>query len=145
MNPEDYIKEQIKNHTHDGNFSQRINLFDIFGKIETLTSAPTNKPSNIYGQFVIYNNLFYYYDFLNATWNSAFTTTSFNSINKFNTAKFDHFTDANNVTTGETDLYSDTLAAGLLSANGAKIFARYQGIFTGAVGATQDLRAYLCC
>lgn len=132
----------IQQHTHDGNFSQRINLFDIFGYIETLSSAPTTAPSNIFRQFQIYNSLFYFYDFLNNTWNSAFSTTTFNTLNKFVTAKFDHFVDANNTNTAETDLYSDTLVVGQLATNGDKISARYQGIFTGAVAATQDLRAY---
>lgn len=132
----------IREHIHDGNFAQRINLFDIFGNIQTVTSVPTATPSNIFGQFQIYNSLFYFYDFLNNVWLSSFSTASFNSINKFVTAKFDHYVDVNNANTSETDLYSDTLAAGLLATNGDKISARYQGIFTGAVAATQDLRAY---
>ena len=32
----DFIFEQIKTHIHDGNFSQRINFFDIFGYTEPL-------------------------------------------------------------------------------------------------------------
>lgn len=59
---------EIRSHLHDGNYSQRINLFDIFGFIETLSAAPTGTPSNIYGQFKIYNGVLYYYDFVSGTW-----------------------------------------------------------------------------
>lgn len=129
---------EIRTHIHDGNLSQRINLFDIFGNIETVTAAPSAAPSNIYDQFKIYNGNLYVYDFLNNVWTFFVSTTT----NHFNTAIFDHFASVNNSTTSETDLYSDTLTAGLLATNGDKIFARYQGIFTGAVAATQELRVY---
>lgn len=55
---------------------------------------------------------------------------------------FDHFADANNGTTVETDLYSDTLAAAQLAANGEKILAQYAGIFVGDATSTQRLKAY---
>lgn len=55
---------------------------------------------------------------------------------------FDHFVDANNGTTVETDLYTDTLVASTLSVNGEKVIAHYQGIFTGAAAATQQLKVY---
>lgn len=55
---------------------------------------------------------------------------------------FDHFADANNGTTVETDLYSDTLVASSLGANGDKVRAQYGGTFSGAVASTQQLRAY---
>lgn len=55
---------------------------------------------------------------------------------------FDHFTDANNGTTVETDLYSDTLAAAQLSVNGEKIVAQYGGVFVGDATSTQQLKAY---
>ncbi len=38
---------------------------------------------------------------------------------------FDHFADVSNGTTVETDLYSDTIAANTLTANGDKLIARY--------------------
>ena len=57
---------------------------------------------------------------------------------------FDHFADVNNGTTVETDLYTDTLTAGLLAANGQKVYARYAGIFVGDATSTQRLRAYFC-
>ena len=55
---------------------------------------------------------------------------------------FDHYADANNGTTVETDLYSDTLPASILNVNGDKISAYYGGIFTGAAAATQQLKIY---
>lgn len=55
---------------------------------------------------------------------------------------FDHFADVSNGTTVETDLYSDTLAAGQLSANGQKIVAQYGGVFVGDATSTQQLKAY---
>lgn len=55
---------------------------------------------------------------------------------------FDHFADANNSGTGETDLYSDTIAAAQLATNGDKLLGDYGGVFSGAVSATQQLRAY---
>lgn len=126
--------EQIGNHIHDGNLSQRINLYDIFGFVETVTAVPTDAPSNIYGQIKIYNGILYVYDFINNVWRPYSSTGLF--------ALFDHYADANNITTGETDLYTDTIAAGKLATNGDKIVAKYQGIFTGAAAASQDLRVY---
>lgn len=55
---------------------------------------------------------------------------------------FDHFVNANNVTTGETDLYSDTLSAGQLANNGEKIVAQYGGTFVGDATSTQRLKLY---
>lgn len=56
---------------------------------------------------------------------------------------FDHFADAGNVAaTGETDLYSDTLAAGQLSANGAKVLSEYSGLFVLSATATRQVRVY---
>lgn len=128
------IREAIRTHIHDGNFSQRINLIDIFGNIQTVTAEPSVAPANIYDQFQIYNGRFYYYDFLNNVWKYVLPGGV--------QALFDHYADANNTNTAETDLYTDTLAAGQLGANGAKITARFQGIFTGAATATQQLKAY---
>lgn len=74
MNPnltqemKDFVLEQIKTHSHDGNFSQRINLFDVFGSIQSTVTEPTYTPKNIYDQFVIYNGTLYFYDFEKKTW-----------------------------------------------------------------------------
>lgn len=59
-----------------------------------------------------------------------------------NDVLFDHFVDANNGTTVETDLYSDTLVAAQLANNGEKIVAQYGGVFVGDATSTQQLRAY---
>ena len=56
-------------------------------------------------------------------------------------ALFDHFTDAGNVTTGETDLYSDTLL-GQLANNGDKLQAFYGGIFVTSATATREIKLY---
>lgn len=53
---------------------------------------------------------------------------------------FDHFTDMGNIGTGEDDLYSDTLAAGRLAANGEKIEAEYGGIFVSSGTATREVK-----
>ncbi len=53
--------------------------------------------------------------------------------------KFDHFADAGNTTTTKTDLYSDTLAAGLLATNGDKISAYYGGLFVSSATATREI------
>lgn len=74
-----YIDEQIKKHIHDGNFSQRINLFDIYGQIETVTTAPSNAPvgGSPYEQIKIHYNStgpvwkLYIYDYQNSSWKSV--------------------------------------------------------------------------
>jgi hypothetical protein len=53
---------------------------------------------------------------------------------------FDHYADAGNTTTTETDLYSDTLAAGRLAANGEKIDAEYSGTFVSSATATRQIK-----
>ncbi len=55
---------------------------------------------------------------------------------------FDHYADAGNTTTVETDLYSDTTAAGTLGANGDKIEAEYGGAFVSSGTATREVRLY---
>lgn len=82
-----------------------------------------------------------------SAWNGSLEVPTKNAIyDKIETIAsdvlFDHFTDAGNTGTGEDDLYSDTISAGQLSANGQKIVATYQGVFSGAAASTQDLRIY---
>lgn len=55
---------------------------------------------------------------------------------------FDHSADAGNVTTGETDLYSDTTAAAQLFANGQKLEAYYAGVFVSSGTATREVKVY---
>jgi hypothetical protein len=73
MTPEvkNYVDNAIRQHLHDGNYSQRVNLFDIFGSIATVSTLPTSAPSNIFGQFQIYNGQLYVYDFTNNVWRIA--------------------------------------------------------------------------
>lgn len=61
---------------------------------------------------------------------------------KFSRPLFDHFTDQGNGTTVETDLYSDTTAAGQLAANGDKIQTEYGGTFVSSATATRQVRLY---
>lgn len=58
------------------------------------------------------------------------------------TPLFDHYTNAGNTTTTETDLYSDTTAASALSANGYKIEAEYGGSFVSSATATREIKLY---
>lgn len=55
---------------------------------------------------------------------------------------FDHFADAGNSTTTETDLYSDTTIANTLNGNGDKIEAIYAGIFVSSATATREIKIY---
>ena len=55
---------------------------------------------------------------------------------------FDHFADVGNVTTGETDLYSDTTVASQLGVNGDKLAAGYSGTIAASATATRDIRVY---
>lgn len=55
---------------------------------------------------------------------------------------FDHYTNAGNVTTGETDLYSDTIAANQLASNGQEISAEYGGVYVSSGTATRQIKIY---
>lgn len=57
-------------------------------------------------------------------------------------ALFTHQTDANNTGTGETDLYSDSIAGGQLAANGNQITAFYSGTYAGSATATSQVKVY---
>lgn len=65
-------------HNHDGNTGQLVNLQDVFGLIETVDTAPTHTPSNIYEQFKVYTNSttyrFYWYDADNNVWHYVTAT-----------------------------------------------------------------------
>lgn len=58
------------------------------------------------------------------------------------TPLFDHFVNAGNGTTVETDLYSDTIAAGQLVSNGDKLDAQYGGVYVSSATATRQIRIY---
>lgn len=55
---------------------------------------------------------------------------------------FDHYATVGNVTTGETDLYSDSVAAGTLAANGDKLEIGYGGAFVSSGTATREIKIY---
>lgn len=55
---------------------------------------------------------------------------------------FDHFVDAGNTTTTETDLYTDSIPANTFATNGDKIKAEYHGIFVQHATATRELKVY---
>ena len=59
MNPQEYTNQQIKDHIHDGNFSQRINFFDIFGYTEPVfvQSATVATTGNTDTYFIAPRNL----------------------------------------------------------------------------------------
>lgn len=59
-----------------------------------------------------------------------------------NNSKFDHYADIGNTATSETDLYSDTLSAGLLANNGDKLSLNYGGTFVGLPTATKQIKLY---
>jgi hypothetical protein len=55
---------------------------------------------------------------------------------------FTHQADANNTGTGETDLYSDTIAGGQLATNGNQITATYAGLYAGSATASATIKFY---
>lgn len=55
---------------------------------------------------------------------------------------FDHANDVGNVTTAETDLYSDTLAINTLAVNKDKVVAEYGGKFVSSGTATRQIKIY---
>lgn len=54
----------------------------------------------------------------------------------------EYFTDAGNTTTTETDLYSYTTEASMLSVNGTSIQAEYGGVFVSSATATREIKVY---
>lgn len=55
---------------------------------------------------------------------------------------FDHFASIGNVTTGETDLYSDSIGGKILLQNGDKLSAMYGGVFVSSGTATREIKIY---
>lgn len=55
---------------------------------------------------------------------------------------FTHFADVGNVTTAETDLYSDTISAAKLATNGDRVDAEYGGVFVSSGTATRQVKIY---
>lgn len=87
--------------------------------------------------------------------NSTTALASMSAVGKFSLAAglstsfataggslFQHFADAGNSTTTETDLYSDTTPASVLGSNGDKLVASYGGVFVSSGTATRQIKIY---
>lgn len=81
--------------------------------------------------------------------NGALSTVAADTVFTFAPSGFpgslavaDHYADAGSVGTTETDIFSDSIAAGRLATNGDKLIATYAGTCGGAASATKTLRAY---
>jgi hypothetical protein len=53
---------------------------------------------------------------------------------------FNHTATEGNVTTGETDIYSDTISANQLTATGNKLLGEYGGLFVSSGTATREIK-----
>ncbi len=81
-----------------------------------------------------------------SAWNGSLEVPTKNAVyDKIQTlsyALFSYIADAGNVTTGETDLYTDSIPANTLATNKDKLEARYAGIFVSSGTATRQLKCY---
>lgn len=73
---------------------------------------------------------------------SGFTIASSSTSFKIGGVIGDHYTDAGNTGTSETDLYSDTLPASILANAGDMIQTEYGGLFVSSGTATRQVRIY---
>lgn len=75
--------------------------------------------------------------------NAGETALEFNALSTggFETLDVD-YTDGGNTTTSETDLFTYTLVAGKLGANGDRVETQWSGTFVSSGTATRQLRAY---
>lgn len=59
-------------HIHDGNMSTRVNMSDLFGLFETVSTVPTISPLSIFDQVKLYSNAgtfkLYVFDATNNAW-----------------------------------------------------------------------------
>ena len=110
------------------------NATDGFPYISTSAGPPTGTPTAYTGKVALEydtsNSKVYFY---NGAWQGISTRSG---------VLFDHFADAGNGTTVETDLYSDTTAAGQFAVNGDKIAAYYGGTFVSSGTATREIKIY---
>lgn len=71
------LERQMREHNHS-TLERRINLRDIFGKIEVVSTAPATKPTDIGGQLKIYTSggtlRFYWYDTTAGAWHYVTAT-----------------------------------------------------------------------
>ena len=69
------LEQTMRDHMHSGHGDTRINLRDIFGKIEVVSVAPVGKPNDIGAQIKIYTNgvtyRLYWYDTTAGAWRYA--------------------------------------------------------------------------
>lgn len=70
------------------------------------------------------------------------STSAGANFSKVGGSIFDHYADAGNTTTTETDLYSDTIPASALGTNGDKLSASYGGVFVSSATATREIKIY---
>lgn len=72
------LERDFRDHDHDGLGTRRVNLRDVFGKIEIVSVAPVGKPTNIGAQFKIYKNSttlrLYWYDTTEGAWHYVTAT-----------------------------------------------------------------------
>ena len=81
---QNYVDEKIREHIHDGNYSQRVELESLFGRIRTvddgtdLTNILAQTPRDFYEQILIDTSTstkkLYIYDVLGDTWYSTTIT-----------------------------------------------------------------------
>lgn len=66
------LEQAYNYHRHDGTSASRINLSDILGAIEVISTAPTHTPRDMYDQLKLYINSttyrLYIYDYVNHNW-----------------------------------------------------------------------------
>lgn len=56
QNQGDPRDNDIRTHRHNGRGSERINIMDLVGMIETVTTAPTGTPQTLWGQVKLHYN-----------------------------------------------------------------------------------------
>lgn len=62
------VSDDVETHFHDGNQTQKINLSDVFGNLETYSTTPTGAPSGIYDQVKLGSNSLYVYNTTSKQW-----------------------------------------------------------------------------
>lgn len=66
------LEEQMRDHFHSGNGDRQVNLLNIFGKFDVVSTAPVGVPQSISGQIKLYSNgatyRLYAYDSIGGAW-----------------------------------------------------------------------------
>ena len=72
------LERAMREHTHKGIGDSRIDLFDLFGLLKTVSSVPTHTPRTFQEQFVIYVSgvtyRLYWYDINANAWHYVTAT-----------------------------------------------------------------------